>query len=197
GLGERAGGVWKSTDGGAVWTKLESLPGNGGVYGLAADPQNAGILYASNGSGLFKSTDRGTNWVNVYRTGRALRLTMDPKSPNTLYIVLNGTFAGELPGVYKTTDGGKSWNPVNSGLPISLLDYIDTLVMDPQRTGTLYAAVRGKGVYRTTDGGANWSVVNFGLGTLDVYTLAIDPQDTSTLYAGTSSGVFSITFAAQ
>jgi len=189
--GRDDGGVWKSTDSGASWTKLDSQPG-GGVHGLEIDP-NTHTLYAWNGMGLFMSTDREGSWSKL-RSGYVYGLTIDPQSPRTLYVVMYDEKAEGF-GVFKSIDGGESWGSVNAGLP--LYELVKALVIDPRNTGTLYAGTTANGVYQTTDGGANWSAVNSsGLTTLNVYSLAIDPQ-TSTAYAGTAGGVFAITLAAQ
>jgi photosystem II stability/assembly factor-like uncharacterized protein len=91
--------------------------------------------------------------------------------------------------LFKTTNGGASWNPENAGLP----NYVTALAIDPQNSSTLYAG-SNSGVFRSTDGGANWNSVNSGLTTLAVTTLAIDAQNSSTVYAGTADGVFAIAF---
>ncbi len=204
-IGSQNGGVWKSTDGGAGWTKLESKPVGGGVHGLAIDPKT-NTLYAWNGNGLSRSTDRGGSWSRLRNYYGVTALAIDPQSPGTLYgVYLKTSTSYDDPdccGVIKSRDGGETWTAVNSGLPRDSLnhmwvDIVTALVIDPRNTSTLYAATSANGVYRTTDGGATWSAVNSGLTTMKVSALAVDPQDTNTVYAGTEGGVFAITFAAQ
>jgi hypothetical protein len=116
-------------------------------------------------------------------------LAIDPQSSDTLY-------AGTGKGVFKTTNGATSWNPVNSGLP----DFLDepytpvsALVSDPLKPGMLYAAIAnlstGK-VFQSTNGGEGWVEADDGLPEAYVGTLVTDPQDSLTIYAGTNLGVF-------
>jgi photosystem II stability/assembly factor-like uncharacterized protein len=206
GIGSQNGGVWRSTDGGAGWTKLESKPVGGGVHGLVIDPKS-NTLYAWNGSGLSRSTDRGESWSRLgnYNYG-VTALTFDPQSPGTLYGVYykpnNSYNDPDSVGVIKSGDGGETWTAVNFGLPRDSLNFmwvdtINALVIDPRNTSTLYVATAANGVYRTTDGGSTWSAMNSGLTTMRVFALAVDPLDSSTLYAGTEGGVFAITFPSQ
>lgn len=196
GSGGRNGGVWKSSDGGATWAKLDAQPGGGGVRGFAIDPQDSSTLYAWNGMGLFRGADGGASWSKL-RAGPVNSLVIDPQNPATLYAVLNDEsivfLTGEKPGIYKSSDGGASWSAVNAGLPTIYLNLLRTdnvlsLVID--RNGTLYAGIEGNGVFRSADGGSSWSSMNSGLTTLSVYTLSIGGLDFGTVYAGTAGGVF-------
>ncbi|MGD0844232.1 MAG: hypothetical protein ABSA06_07660 [Geobacteraceae bacterium] len=93
--------------------------------------------------------------------------------------------------MYKSTDGGSNWSPVNTGLTDS---YICALGIDPVSTSTIYAADTFGGVYKSTNGGNSWSPVNTGLTNTFVQPLAIDPTSTSTIYTGTyGSGVYKST----
>jgi len=111
---------------------------------------------------------------------------IDPKAPATVYA---GTYDD---GVFKTTDGGASWSPVNTGLTDNS---VEALAIDPTAPATLYAGTRNNGVFKTTDGGASWGAVNTGLTHNSVEALAIDPTALRTLYAGTrfGGGVFKTT----
>src|SRR5439155_6256077 len=111
---------------------------------------------------------------------------IDPQTPATLYARTNG-------GVFKSTDGGADWSPVNTGLPSP---NISALAVDPQTPATLYASVSmgsfafpsSGAVFKSTDGGASWSAANAGLHAPIIHALAIDPQDPATVYAGTQGG---------
>jgi photosystem II stability/assembly factor-like uncharacterized protein len=105
-------------------------------------------------------------------------LVLDPSNPNTLYAGKNGE------GVFKSTNGGDSWHPINSGL--TNLE-VRALVIDPTQPQTLYAGTGG-GVFKSTDGGSSWSAVNTGLTNLKVWALAIDPLRPNWIYAGTHNG---------
>lgn len=89
--------------------------------------------------------------------------------------------------MFKSTDGGASWNAVNTGLTHL---YVRALAIDPQMTSTLYAGTSG-GVFKSTNGGSSWSAINAGLTNPRVWALVIDPATSTTLYAGTwGGGVF-------
>jgi photosystem II stability/assembly factor-like uncharacterized protein len=208
-------GILKSTDSGASW-----MPANSGlptyeppyyiVSALAIDPQDPLLLYAGSISGIFKSTDGGTSWsaansglpiyptpdgdtnpIDQNRYVAAYAILIDPRKTDTIYGIVDHSNA---PGssLYKSTDGGASWNPAGSGLPESRL----TLAIDPKNSSTLFAAT-AYGVFKSTDGGAGWSLMNSGLPLFNagpppfpngspyfqVDSVAIDPQDPATVYA--------------
>jgi photosystem II stability/assembly factor-like uncharacterized protein len=108
-------------------------------------------------------------------------VAIDPHNSSTLYAY--------TPGILKSTDGGRSWSSVDSGLTAP----VRALLIDPQTPATLYAGT-DVGVFRSFDGGVSWNPVNSGLTSLAVSTLTLDPQDPNRLYAGTlGGGVFRIT----
>jgi photosystem II stability/assembly factor-like uncharacterized protein len=132
--------------------------------------------------------------VNVWTTHgpyappKVSALAIDPHTPSTLY-------ARTDEGVFRSTNSGGSWSPVNAGLTDpdgNALDII-ALVIDPTMPSTLYAGTWWGGVYQSTNSGGSWSPVNTGLSgyALWVIALVIDPSTPSTLYAGTyRAGVF-------
>lgn len=184
--GAVGGGVWKSTDEGVEWKNISDgkLPGPsssiGAVAVAASDPNT---IYVGTGEadirsdvipgdGVYKSTDAGKSWqyAGLRDTHSISAIVVDPKDPNTVYAASMGHVFKSDPdrGVFKSTDGGKSWNKIlfvddNTG---SIC-----LVMDPNHTEVLYAtmwqAVRmpwglisggpGSGIYKSTDGGARWT----------------------------------------
>jgi photosystem II stability/assembly factor-like uncharacterized protein len=99
-------------------------------------------------------------------------------------IVYAGTAGG---GVFKSSDGGETWRPVNGGLDDG---NVTALAADPSAAGIVYAATAASGVYKTTDGGTTWHAAAGGLGNASISTLAIDPIQPSRLYAGGSLGVY-------
>jgi len=183
---DQGGGVFKSTDGGKSWTALQSAPGV--VNGLAIDPQTPTTVYAAEEqSGLFKSTDGGATFTGI-GSGTLptfptfVALAIDPETPTTLYA------SEQTHGIFKSTDGGNSWVAANTGLTGGSLINAQALVINPQATSALYAAVdtgTGKiGVFGSTDGAGSWTLLST-LGTDDGNgTLILNPQMPSTLYAG-------------
>lgn len=120
-------------------------------------------------------------------------LAIDPQYSGTVY-------AGTGKGVFKTTDGGVSWSPVNSGLPPFLVEPYtpaNSVVIDPLQPATVYVAIgnlSGSRVFKTVNGGESWSAASSGLPEkIEVRFLQIDPQAPGTLYAGTNAGVFKST----
>ncbi len=211
-------GLFKSIDFGASWTAVgDGLP-SAGVVVVAVDPHDPANVYAGTiwtgtsepvGGGVFRSTDGGTTWTaasnglpvgGVNLTGGVRALTIDPRSPSTMYASLLNTHWCPAPcaappansaNVYKTTNAGGHWTTSDVGLWIP----VTSLLVDPFLPTTVYAAGYAGGgfggVFRSVDGGASWAGVNAGLGNLDVRALAFDPQNSSILYAGTAgSGVF-------
>jgi photosystem II stability/assembly factor-like uncharacterized protein len=109
--------------------------------------------------------------------GSIVVLEMDPNNSSILYA---GTWGS---GMYKSMDGGISWQVINQGLPFL---YINSLAIDPQNPSILYAGTYEHGVYKTTDGGATWAATGPGLSPIPiVYTIAVDPVTPDVVYCGT------------
>jgi photosystem II stability/assembly factor-like uncharacterized protein len=129
---------------------------------VAVDPQDPSTVYAVDyfgGGRLFKSTDSGQSWNALSSAPPIGTLAIDPQNPSTLYAGPSNFHAGEWinygwSGVSRSTDGGSSWNAVNSGMPANA----SLLAFDPQNAKTLYA-IGGSGalLFKTTDGGGSWS----------------------------------------
>ena len=119
-------------------------------------------------------------WTSIGPEGGWIyALAVDPNTPTTLYA---GTYGG---GMFKSTDGGATWSPVNNGLTNKSVWALAIASTTP--ASTTYAGTYG-GVFKSTNGGASWSAVNSGLTNTAVFALAIDPTDSNTLYAGTYGG---------
>ena len=112
--------------------------------------------------------------------GRTLALAIDPQTPSTLY-------AGTIVGIFKSTNGGLIWSPVNSGL--TNLN-VQSLVINPQNPSIIYAGLRETGVFRSTNAGASWTPANTGLTSNDVIGLLIDPKNPDIIYASADGGLF-------
>jgi photosystem II stability/assembly factor-like uncharacterized protein len=184
-------GLLKTSHGGSHWTGLTAPSWT--VSTLVIDPQAPNILYAIAGYGLlFKSVDGGASWSQLPIPGNSNRSTfnaiaIDPKNPSTLYASWSNGGMGA--GVLKSSDGGASWNEVNSGL-IDLAHphvSIGALAVDPQ-TGHIYAS-GFFAIFKSSDAGMSWRQV-FG-GDWLPYTIGpfvVDPQNAGTVYALAGSG---------
>jgi len=193
------GGVYKSTDGGASWSvKNTGLAGEVFISSLVVDPNNDQVIYAGGGYGVYKSSDGGGSWSKV-TTGLYMDVTclaIDPNSSQTIYAGTVAFYSGSIPypgGVYKSVNGGTSWNPVNTGLartaPFNAT--VMSLAIDPTNSQILYAGTNAGGVFKSTDAGGAWSLISNGMsfaasGTANA--IVVDPAASQTLYAGTSNG---------
>jgi photosystem II stability/assembly factor-like uncharacterized protein len=188
-LGEGGGDLYKSVDGGSTWTRSYYWE-DSALYALVIDPGNRATLYAGTEEGVFQSVDGGASWSNIGLSMGVSSLAVDPADPNTIYADAGG-YAGYL-GLFKSTNRGASWAPINNGLA-SVLDSrstITAIAFAPANPTTVYLATSGSGVYKSLDGGANWEPLNRGLTNLDVRQLAVA---SNALYAITSSGIFKLT----
>jgi photosystem II stability/assembly factor-like uncharacterized protein len=175
------------------------------------DPHDSETLYAAAGE-VYKTIDGGKSW-NVANLGLPSRscctiaLAVDPQRPGTVYAATGPVYAatGQIlssRGVFKTTDGGASWSQVSANLngttnnPFdSSRPFVETLLVDPQTSSTLYAGTRASGIWKSTDAGVSWAAANSGMPNGSrILGLALDPQSPSTMYAVLSSrGVFKST----
>lgn len=191
------GGIFKSINGGEDWNRVDiGLTERGEedrfplVFSLVIDPLTPTTLYLGVfGSGVLKSTDGGIHWnitgevdpetglTNLAQGGGSLALAIDPVAPTTLYA------GGGEKQVFKSTDGGTSWNPTGNGLPPFAPVY--ALAIDPVTPTILYAGTSGYGVFKSMDGGASWSEMNKSLSNGSVFALAVNPLAPTTIYAGT------------
>jgi photosystem II stability/assembly factor-like uncharacterized protein len=155
--------------------------GNAYVTGATASanfPVASPLQTAFHGKTLFRSTDGGGNWRDL-NTGLPTHLlvksiAIDSSSPTTLY-------AATVNAVFKTTNGGASWNPIYS-------PGANWVAIDPADSSKVYLA--SGGVQRSTDGGASWAPGDFSQVT---NTVAINPVTPATLYAGTNGGLYKST----
>lgn len=191
----------KSTDGGNSFKRCQTMTWHGGnVFDVTIDPDHPNILYAGvgwwehNSGWLVRSEDYGETWTITGNTANGLpdarvrAVVIDPSSPvdnRTIYVT------SENYGVYKSVNGGLTWDPENNGLGTNLYTY--KMVMDPFDPATLYVGIRAPiedstvlgGVYKTTDGALTWTKVNVDLELPDVEDLAIDPANPDILFVAT------------
>jgi len=187
-----SGGLWKTDNEGTSWIPLFDRQVTTSMGDIALDPSDPNTLWVGTGeanifrssqagAGIYKTMDGGKTWKNMglENTCTIARIVVDPKKPEVVYVAASGHewTPNKERGVYKTTDGGKSWKKV---LYINDMTGAIDLVMDPSNNRVLYAAtwqrIRRKwndpriepgfsesGIYKTTDGGKSWKPVNKGL----------------------------------
>ncbi len=222
-MGTVGGGVWKTTDGGMNWQPSTDNAFGGTIGAIGVAESNPDIVYVgggethirgntSHGDGLWKTTDAGRTWalMGLAETRHIARVRVHPTNPDIVYVGALGHAFGNNPerGVYKTMDGGRTWNRIlyrNDSTGIS------DLVMDPNDPNTLYAAFwhayrrpwmlnsggPGGGIMKTTDGGATWTelTANRGLpkGVWGKVGLAVSPANSRRVWAvieNDSGGVY-------
>ncbi|WP_447971661.1 WD40/YVTN/BNR-like repeat-containing protein [Nitrospira sp. M1] len=186
-------GVFETETAGETWVKrMEGMKEVLMVVSLSIDPQQPQTLYAGTSGGVYKSLDGGHWWdkVNnglvdpeVLKSSRALGVTkirIDPHHSESVY-------AATLIGLYKTVNGGQSWENIGEDLPDQMLS---DLLIDPTNPDVIYVGSR-EGVHRSTNGGTTWRPINEGLENLNIRALAMNPQDSQVLYVGTNgSGLY-------
>jgi photosystem II stability/assembly factor-like uncharacterized protein len=190
-------GVWKSTDFGTTFERIDRAPGaaNDEYLGLSGrnvtvDPHNhRTVFFAANGanSGVWRSQDAGTSWVQVDASDAVLSVTIDPNDSNVVY-------AGALStGVLKSIDGGASFVAKSSGLPDSFqTSRTGSVVVDARDSNILYVGTEGGGVYRSMDGAESWLPINRGLADPNIFGLTADSAWDQDLYASTALSVFKL-----
>jgi uncharacterized protein (TIGR03437 family) len=196
--------IYVSNDGGQTWNGNGFVPG--AVTSLVYDPTSANTAYAAVGtpfsgsSGVYQTTDGGQTWTPVNGTGTTalpltnagrIALAMDPSSPKTLYAGLQNASGATNPllGVYKTTDGGLTWNQISSvGYCSKQCWYNNVVAVSPTNPSLLVGG--GVTASFSTDGGATWtSLIPFGNVHVDQHAVAFS-KDGSTVYLGNDGGVW-------
>lgn len=145
------------------------------------DPNVPDTLYAGSGNGIYRSTNAGEEWSQIFPHHEIRSLVALPTEPTTLYAGTNG-------GVLKSIDGGDTWEYINEGL--ESID-VRSIAIDSQNSNVLYATTLA-GVHRIENGCQYWLPTNSTEDMLTdiVYTLLASPQATGKVYAGTLLGVY-------
>jgi photosystem II stability/assembly factor-like uncharacterized protein len=216
-LGYATAGVWKSVNAGTTFEPIFDEYTTASIGDLAIHPSNPDVLYvgtgepnnrqsSSFGDGIYKTTDGGKTFLHIglRETQTIARIVIDPRNPDTVYVAAVGHLFGpnKERGVYKTTDGGKTWTNVKF---IDEHTGFTDLAMDPSNSNILYAASYqrrrsgccfngggpGSGIWKTTDGGKNWTrIVGNGLppGTYGRIALDVSRSNPNVVYAQVDAG---------
>ncbi|MEJ2204252.1 MAG: hypothetical protein P8170_09090 [Gemmatimonadota bacterium] len=212
-VGAATGGVWKSTNGGITFTPVFDHERVSGIGAVAIDPNVPEVVWvgtgegnprnsAGVGAGLYKTVDGGRTWtlLGLEQSERIHRIVIHPRDPDVVWVGVMGPAwsDGEERGVYKTTDGGRTWRRV---LWVNERTGVSDLVMDPSNPLTLYAGMwefrrepwfltsggPGSGLYVTHDGGESWQRYSeadgMPAGDLGRIGLAVAPSDPDIVYA--------------
>lgn len=180
--GTASGGLWQSKSAGIKWEPIFDNELTASIGAVKIDPNNPDVIWVGTGEGnprnslnggygVYKSIDGGKSWTSMglENTRHIHRILIDPSNSNTVYVGAIGSPWGTHPerGVFKTTDGGKSWRKV---LFTNEQSGIADMVMDPVNPNKIIAAMwehkrdpwffksggSGSGIYMTYDGGENW-----------------------------------------
>ncbi|HEV8537424.1 MAG TPA: sialidase [Bacteroidota bacterium] len=189
-VGSASGGVWKSVNGGTTFKPVFDKQPVQAIGAITIDPKNPKVIWAgtgepwtrnsvSVGDGIYKSTDAGENWTNMglKESERIAKVLIDPTNTDIVYVAVPGKLWSDSDerGVYKSTDGGKTWTNILKGVNAST--GCSMISMDKQNPSTLYAgmwdfrrkgwtfrsggdsagAFSGSGLFKTTDGGITWN----------------------------------------
>ncbi|HEX8160987.1 MAG TPA: hypothetical protein VF538_03890 [Pyrinomonadaceae bacterium] len=212
-FGSVGGGVWKTINSGRTWTPVFDSQPVASIGAIAVAPSSTDVVYVgtgeadmrsqiSYGNGVYKSADAGRTWkhLGLEGTRQIGRVLVDPKDANVVFVAALGHAYGANPerGVYRTRDGGATWQKVLfKGDDVGAID----LAFDPSDARTVYATLwntrrppwsiyppsygPGGGVFKSTDGGDTWQQLTAGLPTegLGRIGVAVAPTNRQRVYA--------------
>jgi photosystem II stability/assembly factor-like uncharacterized protein len=223
-FGATGGGLWKTTDGGSNWKNVSDGFFGGGIGAVAVAPGDETIVYAGEGEstlrnnvsenlgGLWRTDNGGRSWRNLgLKDSRHIaRIVVHPKNPDIVWVAVMGHLFGSNTerGVYKTTDGGKSWRRV---LFVNDQTACSEILMEPGNPSVLYAGMwhvkrtpysmesggEGSGIYKSTDGGETWTnlsahkVLPKGIwGVVNIAISASNPDKVFAMIENAAGGLF-------
>ena len=198
-------GVYRSRDGGATWQKILFKNDDVGAIDLAFDPANSQIVYATlwnvrrppwfiyapangPGAGIFKSTDGGTTWKEIFEgipaEGRGhIGIAVAPTNRSRIYAAVDAKEGG----VFRSDDAGATWTRLSTDK--RLWDrgwYFEKVTVDPKNADTVY--VMNTSIYRSTDAGKTWTAIKGAPGGDDYHQLWINPDDPKRMIVGSDQG---------
>ena len=207
------GGVWKSIDGGRVWSPVFDSQPVASIGAIAVAPSAPDTVYVGSGestlrdsmgfgNGMYKSTDAGKTWTHLGldQTHHIGRVAVDPKNPNVVFVAAIGHLYAANPdrGVFRSRDGGKTWQKVlYKDENIGAVD----VVIDPTNSNIVYAGLwnarrppwytysptngPGGGIFKSTDGGSTWTQLKNGLPPEGIGRtgIAVSPTNPRRVYA--------------
>lgn len=199
-----AGGVWKSENRGITFRPVFDRGGSFNLCCIKVDPRNSNVIWLATGEnsnprssmigdGVYKSTDAGETWAHVgLRTSEHIgQLVLDPRNSDVVYVASQGPLwsSGGERGLYKTTDGGKTWTAMLTASPDT---GANDIVLDPANPDVVYASMWQRrratgqfvgggpesGIHKSVNGGRTWTKLTAGLpaGDMGRINLAIDPK---------------------
>lgn len=195
-----SGNIWKTTNFGTTFEPIFDKYGAYSIGCLAIDTDNPNIVWAGTGEnnhqralgygdGVYKSIDGGKNWTNMgLKDSRQIgKIVIDPRNTNTVFVAAEGSVwgPGGDRGLYKTTDGGKSWKKV---LDISVQTGVNNVIFDPRNPDIMYATSEQRrrhtftkisggpesAVYKSNNSGETWEKIMKGLPNVDIGGMGLD-----------------------
>ena len=206
-----SGGLFKTENRGNTFTPVFDEGGSFSLGAVVVDPKDSNVVWLGTGEnnnqrsvafgdGIYKSTDAGKTWarMGLENSEHIQNIIIDPRHSSTVYVTAIGPLwrSGGDRGLFKTTDGGKTWTNV---LHVSDDSGATDMVMDPRKPDTIYVAILQRrrqvgqligggpdsGLYKSTDGGRKFTKLTKGLPSVEMgrIGLAINPKNPNTVYA--------------
>ncbi|NQY06618.1 MAG: glycosyl hydrolase [Flavobacteriaceae bacterium] len=206
-----SGGVWKTVNSGVTYKPIFDSQGSYSIGCVTMDPNNTNVIWVGTGEnnnqrsvaygdGIYKSLDGGKSWehMGLKNSEHIGKILIHPENSNIVYVAAIGPLwsKGGDRGLYKTVDGGETWNSI---LAVDEHTGVNDIVMDPRDPNILYASTfqrrrhvftyvgggPGSAMHKSTDGGATWTKINKGLPgeELGRIGLAISPANPEIIYA--------------